>query len=125
MVPDPKSCFITVRCTPETRAAYTAAAARAGLSVGAYLRVMAEGTAGPRARRRPPLEREAIAQLLGHVGRVGGNVNQIARALNMTGAVPQQAAIARAAEDISAIRLALMQALGREMPIAKAAGDNG
>jgi hypothetical protein len=115
-VEDAKSRFVAVRCTADQHATLTAKAATAGLSVGAFLRTMALGNAGPRARRRPPLEREAVAQLLGHIGRVGGNVNQLAREMNITGDLPGQAALERAAADIAAIRAELMAALGRDVP---------
>jgi hypothetical protein len=54
----------------------------AGLTVGAYLRASALGDAGPRARRRLPVDREALAHAVAEFNRAGGNLNQIARALN-------------------------------------------
>jgi hypothetical protein len=59
-----------------------AAAELAGLSVGAYMRHQCLGTPGPRAARRPPVERAALAQLLAQLGKCGSNLNQIARVLN-------------------------------------------
>ncbi len=115
-VVDPKDHFVAVRCTGDDHAKLTELAARAGLSVGAYLRTMGLGDAGPRARRRPPLEREAIAELLGRVGRVGSNVNQLTKLAHTTGNPPTSSELARMADDIAAIRAALMNALGRELP---------
>lgn len=69
-------------CTAEERAQLEAAAERAGLTVSAYMRHQCLGTPGPRAVRRPPVERAALAQLLAQLGKVGSNLNQIARALN-------------------------------------------
>jgi hypothetical protein len=77
-----------VRCTAEEQAAIKMAADRAGLSVGAFLRAAALGDAGPRAVRRPPIERKELARLLGHLGKVGSNVNQLARGFNQTGFLP-------------------------------------
>ena len=57
-------------------------AAQAGLSVGAFLRALALGSAGPRAVKRPRVEREQLARLLGEIGKLGSNVNQIARWAN-------------------------------------------
>lgn len=71
-----------MRLTAAERAQLEERAERAGLTVGAYMRHQCLGEAGPRAVRRPPVERKALAQLLGQLGKVGGNVNQIARALN-------------------------------------------
>ncbi len=116
MVADPKGRFIAVRCTDAEHAALTAKAATAGLSVGAYIRSVGLGSAGPRARRRPPIEREAIALLLGQVGRVGSNVNQLAKAMNTHGNLLAWGELTRAIDDIAAIRAELMRALGKDVP---------
>ncbi|MDN3568717.1 plasmid mobilization relaxosome protein MobC [Paeniroseomonas aquatica] len=71
-----------MRLTPAERAQLDELAERAGMTVSAYMRHQCLGSAGPRAVRRPPVERAALAQLLGQLGKVGSNVNQIARALN-------------------------------------------
>ena len=112
-VPDPKNCFVAVRCTPDERAALTAAAAQASLSVGAYLRATALGGTGPRAVRRPTADREALARLLGELGKVGSNVNQIARVANTSGDPPEPDTLGRIALDVRAMRDALMEALSR------------
>ena len=57
-------------------------AEQAGLSVGAFLRALALGNAGPRAVRRPPVERKELARLVGHLGKVGSNINQLAHGFN-------------------------------------------
>ena len=104
---------LVVRCTDAERAGIEAAAERAGMTVGAFMRHQALGTAGPRAARRPTSDRVQLAQLLGQVGRVGGNVNQLARAFNTDGTTPDPATWAEAVADITAMRDALMLALGR------------
>ena len=71
-----------MRLTPEERARLDERAERAGMTVSAYMRHQCLGEAGPRAVRRPPVERAALSQLLGQLGKCGSNVNQIARALN-------------------------------------------
>ena len=78
-----RSSLVQVRFTPEEHARLEAAAERAGMTVGAFMRHQCLGDAGPRAARRPPVERAALAQLLAQLGKCGSNVNQIARALNM------------------------------------------
>jgi hypothetical protein len=94
-------------------AAISEKAAQAGFSVGAFLRNLALGDAGPRAVRRPPVERKELSRLLGHLGKVGSNVNQLARGFNQTGVLPGFPELLAAREDIRAIRDALMKALGR------------
>jgi hypothetical protein len=91
----------------------TAAAAQAGLSVGAYLRTMALGSPGPRAVRRPSVERADLARLLGELGKIGSNVNQLARAANTSGDMPAVDELAAITADVRVLRDALMKALGR------------
>ena len=111
---DARGKFIAVRCSAAEYAAISAAAAQAGHSIGAYLRTAALGTAGPRAVRRPPVEKEALARLLGEIGKLGSNVNQLARVANTTGDQPVLAELAAARSAIEDMRSALMKALGRE-----------
>ena len=87
-VENPKNDFIAVRCTAQERAAITELATKSGLAVGAYLRATALGHPGPRAVRRPPIERKELARLLGHLGKVGSNINQLAYAFNSTRRIP-------------------------------------
>jgi hypothetical protein len=54
----------------------------AGLSRASYLRALALGSPGPRARRSPPVNAEALAHATAALNKVGSNLNQIARALN-------------------------------------------
>lgn len=53
-----------------------------GLSFGAYIRTATLGEAGPRARRRAPVDVSALMEGVVALNRVGNNQNQIARALN-------------------------------------------
>jgi len=73
---------VLVRLLPEERAAVEEKAATAGLSLAAFGRACMLGDAGPRAKKRPPVDRELLARTNGELNRVGNNLNQIARALN-------------------------------------------
>jgi hypothetical protein len=53
-----------------------------GLSRGSYLRTCALGSPGPRARRAPHVNAEALAHATAALNKVGSNLNQIARTLN-------------------------------------------
>ncbi len=113
-VKDPKTVPISIRCTAKDHAVINDAATKAGLSIGAYLRSLALGTSGPRAVRRPPIERKELARILGHLGKVGSNINQLAHAFNrdrLLPGVPELLAIRR---QIGEMREALMKALGRD-----------
>ena len=103
-----------IRCTEQERVAIKAAADQAGLSVGAFLRASALGNAGPRAVRRPPIERKELARLLGHLGKVGSNLNQLAHAFNRNGWVPAFAELNAMRRQVGEMRDALMTALGRD-----------
>jgi len=100
-----------VRFTEEEFARIVEKADRAGLAIAAFLRGAGLGNPGPRAMRRPPADHQALRRLLGHLGRVGNNLNQIAHRLN-TGA---QASLPELREALAAyleIRNAIFHALG-------------
>jgi hypothetical protein len=104
---------ITIRFTDAELAAVESAAERAGLSVAAYIRQLVVGAVPPRQSRRPPIERARLAEILGHVGKLGSNVNQLAKYGNL-GRLVDDASLKEAAADIAAIRQAIMEALGRD-----------
>ncbi len=112
-LPDARGKFVAVRCNDAEYATLTLAAARSGLSVGAFLRAVALGSTGLRAVRRAPAGREELARLLGELGKLGSNANQIARAFNTTGDLPPAHDLAAMRADIAAMRGAVMKALGR------------
>ena len=102
----------TDRYTTAEFNAIAAKADRAGLSFSAFVRASLLGDAGPRAQRRPPADHVALRQLLGHVGRIGNNINQIARALN----AQETAKLDDLPEALTAyldIRKAIFEALGK------------
>jgi hypothetical protein len=113
-VKDPKARISTIRWTADQYAAVTASADAAGLAVGAFLRTVALGSPGPRAVRRPPVQKRELARLLGLMGNLTGTVNQIAKAYNSTQVRPGFAEIIAIRRDVADMRAALMTALGRE-----------
>ena len=54
------------------------AASRAGLTRASYQRVQSLATPKTRSTRRAPIERETLAKVLGQLGKIGSNLNQIA-----------------------------------------------
>jgi hypothetical protein len=107
-----RTAHITIRLTPDERTAIDESAQRAGLTAGSYARSILLAAPTPRQVRRPPVERRELARLLGEVGRVGNNLNQIARALN-SGAEPDDGALAEALAGLQPVRDAILAALGR------------
>ncbi len=112
-VADPKTRIVPIRFTPEQYAQLSEKASRAGMAIGAAARSILLGAAGPRAVKRPPVEKAQLARLLGAIGKLGSNVNQIARALNEGRDAPSLAELAEMRADIAAMRTAVMAALGR------------
>jgi hypothetical protein len=104
--------IMAFRCFDEEFNAIAAKADKAGLSNGAFMRAAALGDAGIRAQRRPPADHIALRQLLGQTGRIGNNINQIARALNSEerAKLPEVQEAMRAINDI---RNAILDALGK------------
>ncbi|WP_263351360.1 plasmid mobilization protein [Acidicapsa acidisoli] len=73
---------ILVRLLPEERIAVEERARDAGLSLASFLRACGLGTPGPRARRLPPVNAEALGRATAALNKVGSNLNQIAHGLN-------------------------------------------
>jgi len=103
-----KQCL--VRFTEQEFAEIAGKADKAGIATAAFLRAAALGSPGPRAQRRPPADHVALRQILGQCGRIGNNVNQIAKHLNAGGQadIPELRAALAVYPDIGdAIRAAL------------------
>jgi len=101
------------RVTPEEKSAFVARADRAGMASAAFMRALALGDARPRARRRRPVEHQALVQALATLNRVGNNLNQIARNTNrgMDIDVPQ---LRDALHQYHQVIAAIYEALGME-----------
>jgi hypothetical protein len=73
---------IGIPVDPDEYAVIEAKAHASGLSIAGFGRFTMLGTPGPRARRSPPINAEALALATAAVNKVGSNLNQIARVLN-------------------------------------------
>ena len=102
---------INVRVTAQEAARLAGAADAAGLPVAGYLRSVALRKRAPRVVRLPLIERRDLAQVLGLLGRVGGNVNQVAKAFNTNATTPEAAELTAIRTDIRVMHDALMEAL--------------
>jgi hypothetical protein len=111
-VKDARKRLIHFRCTDHERTAIKAVAEGAGFSVGAFLRLLALGDAGPRAVRRPPVERAELVRILGELGKIGSNINQIAKAIHTTANLPSWSELAEIKADVARMRATLLRALG-------------
>jgi Mobilization protein NikA len=101
--------FVGVRLDDAELAELESRARASGLSVGAYCRACALGDAGPRARRRPTVERELLARNTAALNHIGGNLNQATRALNEIALAEGSGRLAQVAELVQPIEATLDQ----------------
>jgi len=73
---------IPVACDDEEFLLIDERAREVGLSRPSFLRACGLGTPGPRARRSPPVNAEALGRATAALNKVGSNLNQIAHVLN-------------------------------------------
>lgn len=102
---------LQVRLSPDERATVAAGAQAAGLSLSGYARQTLLGQPKPRTRQAAPSpDVQALARLLGQLGRVGGNLNQLARQANQGQPLPADA-LADALAEVRAAAEQVRQAL--------------
>jgi hypothetical protein len=105
---------VLVRLLPEERAAVEEKAREVGLSLASFLRTCGLGTPGPRAKRMPPVNAEALGRATAALNKVGSNLNQIAYVLNSKGtSVTMQQCFAALAETRAAAA-AIREIVGRK-----------
>ena len=104
--------LVAVRFSPDEAARLGQHAERAGITVGSYVRSIVLAAPVPRQARRPPVELELLGKALAQLGKVGSNLNQIARHLNSggSGVAPE---LSDALAELVAAKGVLMSALGR------------
>lgn len=112
----------SIRFTPAELAQVEAAAERAGLTTGGWLRQAVLDAPPPRQSRRPVVEKELLALLLRHLGKIGSNVNQLARSAN-SGHAPDSAELQAACLAVIEARDMVLVALGMDADTAKDSGQ--
>jgi hypothetical protein len=80
-----KQRIINFRATAEEYAVVELAAENAGLKLGSYARETLLAAPKTRSRKRVRADVAALAKLIAELNRIGGNINQIARAANYGG----------------------------------------
>ena len=73
---------VAFRVSAEERAELEEKAELSGLSLGSYVRQCVLTAPKTRTVRRPPIEQKLLAQLLGQLGKAGGNIHQILKHMN-------------------------------------------
>lgn len=100
---------ISYRVTWAERDEVEMKAKKAGLTLASFSRAMVLDNPEPR-KRRPSLDHVLMGDFLGRLGKVGNNINQIARRLN-EGAGPNLPEIEAAFCDLRELKNAILEAL--------------
>ena len=104
--------IVAFRVSESERDELARAAERAGLTLGSYVRQRVLTAPKTRAVRRPPIEQKLLAQLLGQLGRVGGNIHQIVKHMNFGSGVMHDE-LRSALTSFEEAAAAIMEAMGR------------
>lgn len=102
----------TIRLTPDDHAVLAAAAEAAGVGPSTFARIATLDAAGgrrPEIRKRPDPVRRDLAQVLGALGRIGNNVNQVARVANATGDVSSILAVHGLRDQLAELTQAVLE----------------
>ena len=107
--------MIAVRVNAAEETELKSRAARAGISPSTYLRHVALDAPLPRQRSRPPAEVQVLSRLLGQVGKIGSNLNQIAHRMNAAQTVSPLDImfVKNMNDDFIKLRTAILKAMGR------------
>lgn len=124
MASEPRSVVVSIRFRPDEAAHVDAAGqalrqprGRADFCRAASLHAARTRVPPPAkpvrrpARRLPALDTRLLGQILGQVGKLGGNVNQLAKIANITGMLPTVEALTALTAEAATVRLALTAAL--------------
>ena len=105
--------MIGVRLSDDELETLTELAERVEITPAAYMRMQTLDSPPPRASRKPAINRELTARVLAELGKIGSNVNQLARAANSRETV-SSSEIEAALSAIKDMRNATMEAMGRK-----------
>jgi hypothetical protein len=102
----------SIRFTPEEDRRIVEMEQSTGLAFAALVRHALFNTPPPRGSRRPSVDQQAVAKVLAELGKIGGNVNQLAKQANMGNY--RKDSVDMVMRDPSELRLACLQAIGFE-----------
>lgn len=104
---------IDFRVSAEEKTEIEKAAERAGLDVGGYARAQCLAAPKTRAARRPTVETKGLARAVAELGKVGSNLNQIARVANSEKRIIE-AEIRAVLSEVRQAVAAILAAMGRK-----------
>lgn len=102
--------MVAFRVSPAERVEIEEAASAAGLSLASYVRGLVLDAPQTKKTRKPSIDRAALAQILAHVGKIGSNINQIARRLNQGKGVGFER-LGAVLDEVAEIKAAILEAL--------------
>lgn len=107
---------VTVWMRPEQRAYIERQADAAGCSMSEYMRAAALGVKPLKSRPRLDPDRQLCAKMLAEMGKMGSNLNQIARSLNQNQipSLDEMRTLKEARDLLREMAAVQMKALGRE-----------
>ena len=85
-----KGRVVPFRVSPEEYAELEQLSDRAGLTLGSYIRSRCLEKPTTRARRKPAIEHVTVSKLIGELGRVKNNLNQLAKKANSGNFITQE-----------------------------------
>lgn len=106
-----RSTRIFIRILPHEKMQYEQYCQEAGLTQSDYFRVKCLGTKPLRKRRSPSVDTKMLCQALAELGRIGGNINQIAKRYN-SGFAPATENLESIRQDLQTMRTLIREALG-------------
>ena len=107
-----RTCKLTFRVTPDEQAYLAAQAAAANLTIGAYCRTLALSGTVAHYPRLSEAATAALLQLRGELGKIGSNLNQIARKFNSDIPV-ERTTLLRTLQDVRTLSATIEQTLAR------------
>lgn len=108
-----KNLFIRGRVNEEEKKEVVEKASKAGMTEGEFVRSRCLDKVKTRAARRPTVELENLSRLLGELGKVGSNLNQIAKTLNAGGWASGNE-VNKALRELQGVSAAILDAMGRK-----------
>ena len=102
--------MVTTGYDADELAQLEAAASKAGLTKASYQRVQTIAKPKTRSVRTAPIEKELLAKVLGQLGKIGSNLNQIAHAANLGRS--ENVEVSEATKELRALLPAILSALG-------------
>lgn len=104
--------LVQIRISDAEHTQLAEAADKAGLTLASYARQLVLAAPTPRQGRRPAADKAELGRIVAHLGKIGGNLNQLAHAGN-AGAAVDAVALAEELADLERTRALIRVALGR------------